>query len=118
MRVIIAGSRGLTNDRFVYEAIHLCPFEFEMREVVSGGARGVDYYAKLYAEANGLIYTEFPANWTQYGKAAGPMRNKQMADYADALLYVRYDSSPGTEDMIRAMHKLGKPIWGITIGTQ
>lgn len=117
MKVIIAGSRALTNERFVYESLHLCPFEDQITEVVSGGASGVDKFGEYYGEANGFPVTVFRADWATYGKAAGPIRNKQMADYADALIYVRYESTPGTADMIKQMKKLGKLVWGVTIAS-
>lgn len=116
MKVIIAGSRSFICDQVFYGAINvLCPYD--ITEVVSGGARGVDAMGERWAEINCYPLTKFPADWERHGKAAGPIRNKAMAEYADALFYIHYESSPGTADMIKQMKKLGKPTWGITIAS-
>lgn len=118
MRVIVAGSRSLQGgdaERLIYSALNLCPLEFT--EVVSGAAHGVDSYGEKWAEANFYPVVRFPADWRTHGKAAGAIRNAQMAEYADALVYIRYDSTPGTQDMINKMVKKGKPTWGVTIAS-
>lgn len=79
-------------------------------QVVSGMARGVDSLAVRWASANNIPVMPFPANWDEYKKAAGPIRNKQMADYADELLAVWDGESRGTKNMIDQMNSLGKPI--------
>jgi hypothetical protein len=42
----------------------------------------------------------FPADWRLYGRSAGMIRNRQMANYADALLAIWDGRSPGTANMI------------------
>jgi hypothetical protein len=51
--------------------------------VVSGGARGVDQAAATAARKRGLPVVEMLADWNQYGKAAGPIRNGWIADYLE-----------------------------------
>ena len=98
MKVIIAGSRTITDYQVVEEAIK--ESGFNIVEVVSGKARGVDRLGELYAELNNLYIKSFWADWHRYGKAAGPIRNRQMADYADALIAVWDGQSKGTLHMI------------------
>lgn len=54
--------------------------------IVSGTARGADTLGERYAHERGYAVEQYPADWEQHGKAAGPVRNKQMADVADALI--------------------------------
>jgi hypothetical protein len=42
----------------------------------------------------------FPAKWDKYGKAAGPLRNREMAAYADALILVWDGKSRGSANML------------------
>jgi hypothetical protein len=98
MKVIIAGGREITNYDLVTCAITRS--EFEITEVVSGMARGVDTLAVKYAKDNNLILKEFPADWKKHGKKAGPIRNSEMANYADALIAVWDGKSKGTNNMI------------------
>lgn len=69
-------------------------------EIVSGGAMGADRLGEKHALQYGMKLTIFPANWKKYGKGAGPIRNRQMADYADGLVCFWNGISRGTENMI------------------
>lgn len=104
-RLIIAGSRDFMDYDYLKEAyFNLC---VEVTEIVSGGARGVDALGeRLSLEVLGKPAIVFPADWDKHGKAGGPIRNQQMADYAHGLLAINLNQSPGTTDMIiRAKQK-------------
>lgn len=104
MKVIIAGSRGILNYNFVIKAVGSSGFD--ITEVVSGTARGVDRLGERYARDNNIQLKKFPADWAGYGKGAGFIRNGQMAEYADALIALWDGKSKGTEQMInRAKHE-------------
>lgn len=109
MKVIVAGSREGFVARNVFEAIE--ESNFLITEIVSGTARGVDKDGEYYARCNKLPLKQFPANWNLYGKAAGHIRNKEMALYADALVAVWDGKSPGTKNMIETMKSLNKPVY-------
>lgn len=98
MKVIIAGSRDITNPDFVEQAIQQSGFS--ITELVSGQAPGVDTLGERWARLNKIPIKPFPADWKKYGKPAGPIRNQQMADYADALIAIWHNNSSGTKDMI------------------
>jgi len=105
MKTIIAGSRGITNLFVVEKAVELSGFD--ITEVVSGTARGVDQLGEEWAAMRLVPIKRFPANWNLYGKSAGHRRNKQMAEYAEALIAVWDGVSPGTKNMIDTAKELG-----------
>jgi hypothetical protein len=109
VKVIVAGSRHETDLAVVVAAIR--ESGFEVTEVVSGCAPGVDTLGEKWAEERGIHVKRFPAEWRRYKRAAGPIRNGQMADYGDALVAVRYPDSRGTSDMIGKMRKAQKPFY-------
>jgi len=109
MKVIVAGSREGFVARNVFEAIE--ESTFKITELVSGTAKGVDKDGEYYARVNNIPVKQFPANWDAFGKKAGYLRNKEMADYADALVAVWDGESRGTKNMIRTMEALGKPVY-------
>ena len=110
MKTIIAGSRTITNYDTVLEAI--LASGFKVTEVVSGGASGVDSLGELYAfEMDSVKLKRFPANWSLYGKKAGPIRNQEMADYAEALIAVWDGESTGTKDMIERAQEKGLQVY-------
>lgn len=114
MRVIVAGSREGVQQEQVDDAV--TKSGFTITEIVSGHARGVDQMGELIAEVNHLPIKLFPADWKQYGKAAGIIRNHEMALYADALIAVWDGKSKGTQHMILDMQKTGKPVYIYKIG--
>lgn len=127
MKLIIAGSRDITVTNVFLVS---CVTEFYPRvidEIVSGGASGIDSCAKEMCDNKYATdyfskkiqgrYKEFPADWEAHGKAAGPIRNKQMAEYADALLLIWDGESRGSANMKKEMQKLGKPVYEVILRT-
>lgn len=62
---------------------------------------GADYLGELYAKTRGIQLNRFPADWGKHGKAAGPIRNKEMAEYATHLVAFPSKTSRGTKNMIK-----------------
>lgn len=100
-RVIIAGCRDYTDYKTLKEfADHMLSNTKEEIQIVSGGASGADALGERYAQEKGYSLIRFPADWNKYGRSAGPKRNKQMAQYADALIAFWDGKSKGTKNMI------------------
>ncbi len=112
MKVIIAGSRWIDDINLVDTAVKAS--EFNITAVVSGTARGIDTCAISWAKHNGFTPEQihkFPAYWQQYGQhAAGFIRNRRMARFADALIAIWDGKSRGTAHMIQCMREYDKPI--------
>lgn len=100
MKTIIAGSRNITDLALVYRAVDLS--NYEIAEVVSG-------LAIEFANTEDIPVKEFPALWDKFGRSAGPLRNREMGDYADCLIAIWDGKSSGTRHMINYMKSLGKP---------
>lgn len=100
MRTIIAGSRTIEQYDLVKTAIESCNWHLEITEVVSGCAEGADLFGEQWAKRKMIPIKRFPADWRKHGKRAGPIRNEEMANYADALIAVWDGVSRGTQDMI------------------
>ena len=96
MRVIIAGSRELTPniEKIVKQS------GFKITTVLCGCARGPDNYGKHWAEKHNIPVENYPADWLLLGKQAGYVRNKLMAQNADALIAIWNGYSKGTQHMI------------------
>lgn len=124
MKTIIAGSRTITDYDLVCQAIK--ESGFEISEVVSGQANGVDTLGEQWATENKIPIKKFPAKWddldasgavikiNQFGKKynamAGFDRNLKMAKYAEALIAVTTGSS-GTENMIQSAYMMGLDVF-------
>lgn len=123
MKLIIAGSRTLSPScegiiEYLYDTGAVSNETWEgLAEVVSGGAQGVDTSAERFASWSRKKFVLFPADWNTHGKAAGPMRNRQMAEYADALLLIWDGRSGGSRNMRQEMLRLGKPVFEVILRT-
>jgi cysteine synthase len=109
-KVIIAGSRHFSNyDLLKFKCNRILRgLSTDEVQIVSGGAKGADKLGEQYAKEHGFDCVKFPANWDKHGKAAGPIRNKQMAEYSDCLIaFWNGSTSGGTSNMIKTANKLG-----------
>lgn len=118
MKLIIAGSRTLLfdGDKIVKILALFDLYAVHIDEVVSGCAKGIDSAGEHYAGwfANTKL-KRFPADWDEHGKAAGHIRNSEMAHYADALLLIWDGKSTGSKNMKETMKKLGKPVYEVVL---
>jgi hypothetical protein len=108
-RVIVAGGRTFTNYALLREKLDSA-LRNKVNEdiaIVSGTARGADQLGEQYAKERGYTVNSHPADWDQHGKSAGYIRNKEMAQNADALLAFWDGKSRGTKHMIDLAHQHG-----------
>lgn len=117
MRLIIAGSRSITDRATIETALEDSPFNLEDIDVlVNGDADGVDAIAidiitdeRDEREDIEITIDSYPADGfveeAPNPKVAPLLRNTEMAENADALLAVWDGESNGTEDMISKAEK-------------
>jgi hypothetical protein len=110
MKLIIAGSRHLHPAASIIDK-HVTDLEEatgrQVTRVLCGMAPGVDTAGRKWAIAFDYPVDRHPALWSVHGNAAGPIRNRQMAEHADALLLIWDGESPGSRDMLRAANDRG-----------
>lgn len=112
MRVVIAGSREGIRYRDVAHAIRESGWADQIAVVLCGGARGADQHGKRWADDHGRVVEMHYVRedeWEQHGKAAGPMRNRRMAEAADAAIIVWDGESRGSRNMIFEARRVGIP---------
>ena len=109
MKLIIAGGRDFSNSDLMNEKLDYLLSNTPQNEIeiVSGCAKGADSMGERYAEIMGYAVKQFPANWDRDGKAAGPIRNREMAEYATHLIAFHDGVSRGTANMIQVAKELG-----------
>ena len=85
--------------------------------IISGGAAGADSLGEQYAQENGIAIERHPADWKKHGKAAGPIRNAEMAACADFLIAFWDGKSRGTQNMMMNAVKKDIPCIVVTYNT-
>ena len=106
--VIICGSREFENYELLKEKCnHLLSRKLNDPDtrvvIVSGCAKGADSLGEKYASETGLEILKYPADWDRFGKRAGYLRNKQMAEVGNAVIAFMVpgeDKNRGTKNMI------------------
>ena len=104
MRVAVIGSRGLMVDdlgKYLPDNV---------AEIVSGGAKGVDSCARLYARTHGIKLTEFLPEYEKFGRSAPLKRNITIIENADLVLAFWDGTSHGTKFVIDSCKKMGVPV--------
>jgi hypothetical protein len=92
------------------EAIRDSKWASRATDIVVGDATGVDLLVTNWATGIGKPVWRFRADWQKYGKAAGPRRNAEMLEQADALVAIWDGESRGTLDCINQAQKKGIPV--------
>jgi len=102
MNLIVAGGRDFNNYPLLKEKLDhlLSKTDKEEVTILCGMAKGADLLGKRYTDENNIDVWEYPANWDKYGKAAGYLRNSDMADNATHLVAFWDGVSKGTKHMI------------------
>lgn len=108
-RVAVVGSRDFPAPKLLWEVLE-GRYDGPDDEIISGGARGIDTEARKWAEAYGVHFMEYPADWEQYGKAAGFIRNADMVRDADKVIAFWDGQSRGTKHTIDLALKMRVPV--------
>ena len=109
-KIIIAGSRSFTDYEKLKSACDsIFPNQYSEPciTILSGTSSGSDSLGERYANEKGYTLNRYPADWKQYGKAAGPIRNRQMVKDADAAIVFWDGQSRGTKNLIEEAKKQG-----------
>lgn len=110
MRALVCGSRTFDDREFLFARLDDFHRITPITLVIEGEAAGADTLAKMWAIYKGVPWVEYPANWVDFGRAAGPIRNRQMLvegkpDIVIAFIDKLLKDSRGTKNMIMQASK-------------
>ncbi len=112
--VIIAGSRVYSNYEEAKEYILSCLEEMNNGDpitILSGGCKGADLLGERFAKENGFPVKRYLPDWKQFGRAAGPIRNKQMVAVCHKVICFWDGNSKGTESLIQYAKEAKKKVY-------
>jgi hypothetical protein len=119
MRVLCCGSRKYDDGAKIFSVLTvLSQREKSQVEVIHGGQRtylddgriiGADFLADVAAKALSLKIKEFLADWSRYGRSAGPIRNQEMLDEKPDLV-LAFGWGKGTSNTVRGAEARGIPV--------
>jgi len=106
MRLLVCGGRDFTN----YAQLALAIMRLEPTVIIAGAARGADRLAATYARTHGVALDEYPADWDQYGRRAGFIRNSQMLNEGKPDMVLAMPGGAGTRMMVEIATRAGVPV--------
>jgi len=113
MRVLICGDREWNDYKVTLALVKsLKELHGDNLVIIEGECRGADRMARQAAEELDIKVLKFPAEWSQFGGAAGPIRNEQMIREGKPQLgfacHNNLAHSKGTKDMVKRLkaHKI------------
>lgn len=110
MRLLVSGDRRWDDRRLLFDTLDGLE---GVTELVEGCARGADRLAEEWAASRGVWVRHCPAQWDKFGRAAGPLRNREMLAMGPDQVVAFHDDlgrSKGTADMVAAARKAGVPV--------
>ncbi|KQP61039.1 DUF2493 domain-containing protein [Methylobacterium sp. Leaf108] len=107
MRVLVCGGRDYRDKAHVFATLDRLAAEPGIDWVIQGGATGADQMAREWCHIRRIGYLNFPADWKQHGRAAGPLRNATMIAEGRPDLVLAFPGGRGTADMTRKAEAAG-----------
>lgn len=126
-RVLVCGDRNWDDGRYLIKTLDTLHLAEAFTCVIDGEAPGADWMAGdhppgqtvrgRYHRDPGWAWVRrvpgqhYPPDWNRYGRAAGPIRNRQMLVEGKPDLVIAFHAdighSRGTRDMVRQARKAG-----------
>lgn len=116
MRIIVCGGREYSDVARLRAVLDEFHGNKSIEHVAHGDARGVDRWAAAWAQKHGITTTSYPADWQRYGRAAGPIRNREMLRAEMALgltMVVAFPGGKGTRDMCSQACAAGVMVYSV-----
>lgn len=114
MKVLVCGGRKFLLHWAVFDALDRLNTKHVFTRLIHGGAAGADSLSGKWAISRNISLTVVRANWLQYGRAAGALRNTEMLKHKPSLV-VAFPGGTGTEDMVRKSLRARVPVARISI---
>ena len=109
MKVLVTGGRHYEDGVTLFRVLGEIHTSRGISLLIRGDASGADRLAGEWADINDVPVEAFPADWKQHGRAAGPIRNREMLARKPNLV-IAFPGGRGTADMVRQAKSAGIPV--------
>lgn len=109
-RVLVTGGRDYRDKERAFTELERLHAQYQFAVIIHGGAPGADKLADEWAASRAIPVEVFPADWSQHGHSAGPLRNGQMLKDSKPTLVIAFPGGKGTRDMVRRATHKGLPV--------
>src|SRR5882757_8095154 len=115
MKVIVCGGRDFKSPAQVWRALDRIHAATPITELMQGGARGVDTFAREWAafrHPKKIKRYVCYADWDKHGRGAGPIRNARMLEWKPDRV-IAFPGGNGTADMIAQAARAGVEVYHV-----
>lgn len=91
-------------EAIIFEYYQLSDFDL----IITGEGKGVNSLVCCFAEKHSIPFRVISADWEKNDKMAGVIRNSQIIEAADELLFLPDKESKPTRNAIRQAYEIGK----------
>ena len=109
MKVLVCGCRDYVDVVHVFDVLD----DLDPKIIVHGDCRGADRLADEWARFHKKEVRRYPANWQDYGRFAGPLRNAEMLEKETPDLVVAFPGGTGTANMVKLARDAGVKVMEI-----
>lgn len=109
IKVCVTGGRDFIDKEFIKKVLD----RIKRNDIIlaHGGAKGVDSLCEEYALTRGWKVVKYKADWKQYKKAAGTIRNSYMLHDFKPNVLIAFPGGKGTQDCINKAFNLNIKIF-------
>lgn len=100
MKLMVTGGRDFGDRRYVSDVLSTVHYLHPVDLLIVGDATGVDALATAWAEEVDVPVEVHFAEWQTHGRAAGPIRNKEMVD-CEPDLVIAFPGGAGTANAVK-----------------
>lgn len=111
MKAIVCGGRSFSDSKYLEEMMDFFKERWNLQSIITGGAKGADSLAHQWALKRKLATEVYHADWDQFGKSAGMIRNRQMLTEGQPNVVIAFPGTTGTENMIAIARKAMVPVF-------
>jgi hypothetical protein len=113
-RYLICGGRDFDDVSLMYRTLSALILHPRQAVIIHGAARGADRMAGRWAFRAGAMVEPYPAEWSKYDLAAGPIRNRQMLDEGKPDVVIAFPGGTGTANMVKQARARGVLVVEVT----
>jgi hypothetical protein len=113
MRAIVCGGRDYDDRDSVFSILDRARVKLGLEFVIEGGALGADRLAREWAQARGVPFQTYEADWKGEGRSAGPKRNARMLHEGKPGCVIAFAGGNGTNNMVRQAETAGVKVYRI-----
>ena len=109
VKVLVCGGRYFGDKEAVFRELDAIRSRHESMVLIQGGASGADGIAREWCQLRKISFITVDADWDRHGRAAGPIRNREML-VLEPDLVLAFKGGRGTADMVRQAEAAGVKI--------